>query len=586
MSPRIMGLPCELRDVGSRMSSFFHCRFLLFSTRKTMHSESRFSLSTLPWFLGPLLFGCLALYLGQDANWDLRNYHLYNAYAFLFHRNDFDVLPAQVATFYNPLLYIPFYELVTRASPRMVGFLLGAAQGLNFPILIGIARRTLSRDTLSWWRYYLVGLIGVLGAGNIAETGTMFADNLLSLLILGSLWLLLANYRHLTERRMSHAFRLIGFAGYMMGMAAGLKQPAAIFAVGWCLAFWVIPVSFARRISLAFFFGIGVLAGFATTGGYWMYTLWQRFANPLFPYFNQVFHSPMASTASYRDTRFLPTGLKDALLYPFRMVIDPRCTGEIFFRDIRFALFCAVFAVALFYITREAVTHRRLLRDEVKSGSANQMLRYNRLFLLAGGLIAYAVWLKLFGIYRYLLPLEMLAPLGIYLLITTFPWRPWLHNAAMILCAVLMVATLRPGNWGRVNWGTSYFGFVPPPLQNPDQAMVLMTGVAPMAYAIPFFSRTVRFVRIQSYFTGPSDTPNGYDVFMRDLIAKHHGPLYVLYQSYEKETGGKALDAYGMAIDQDSCKELRPHIEEHLKSHLVFCTLLKKQALKKEGNNQ
>jgi hypothetical protein len=30
-------------------------------------------------WLVPLLFGLLAALLGQDDNWDMRNYHLYNA---------------------------------------------------------------------------------------------------------------------------------------------------------------------------------------------------------------------------------------------------------------------------------------------------------------------------------------------------------------------------------------------------------------------------------------------------------------------------------------------------------------------------
>jgi hypothetical protein len=41
------------------------------------------------------VFGALALALGQDGNWDLRNYHWYNAYAFITNRLMFDVGAAQ-----------------------------------------------------------------------------------------------------------------------------------------------------------------------------------------------------------------------------------------------------------------------------------------------------------------------------------------------------------------------------------------------------------------------------------------------------------------------------------------------------------
>jgi hypothetical protein len=548
-----------------------------------VHSDSRFSLSTLPWLLGPLLFSCLSLYLGQDANWDLRNYHFYNAYSYLFHRFDFDVVPAQIATFYNPLLYVPFYKLVTNFSPQVVGCILGAIQGLNFPILIGIARCTVSRDTLSWWWYYPVALIGVLGAANISETGTLFADNLVSLLILSSLWLFMANYRFLTERKMSDAFRLIGFGGLLVGAAVGLKQPAGIFAVGYCLAFLVIPVSFWRRIFLAFFFGLGVLAGIAASGGYWMYSLWTRFANPLFPYFNQYFQSPMATFADYRDARFLPAGLQDTLLFPFLIVMDPLRTGEISFRDLRFVVFSVVLILALLFLIWQILRHHKVFREAVKIGSSAEMLRYKWLFLLSGSLFAYGVWLKLFGVYRYLLPLEMLAPLGILLLIKTFPWRPIVQNCTIFFCAIVILVTLQPGNWGRVAWGEKYFGVEPPPLTDPARTMVLMTGVDPTAYVIPFFPETVRFVRIQSYFTGPTDNPNGFDLHMRDLISKQRGPLYVLYRAYEKDASVEALNAYGLAIDSESCKELRPHIEEHLKFPLNFCALTRMDTTRGKG---
>ncbi|MDR3629660.1 MAG: hypothetical protein P4L42_04925 [Desulfocapsaceae bacterium] len=547
-----------------------------------IQSDTRFSLTTLPWFIGPLFFGCLALFLGQDANWDLRNYHFYNAYSFLFNRFDFDVVPAQLATFYNPLLYVPFYKLVTSVPPMVVGFVMGAVQGLNFPILIGIVRCTAGPQRESWWRSYLVAAVGVLGAGNISETGTMFADNLLSLLVLGVLWLFLANYRFMTERKMSDAFRLLGFGGFLMGAAAGLKQTAVIFPVGWCLALLIIPTSFWRRIFLAFFFGIGVLAGIASTGGFWMYGLWVRFANPLFPYFNQIFHSPMASITDYRDARFLPANLLDALLFPFIFLLDPHRTGEISFRDLRFAVFLVVLALALFFLLWRRLRPGQATGMIVKSGSDAERIRFSRFYLLVGALAAYCVWLKLFGIYRYLLPLEMLAPLGILLLIRTFPWRPTLQDWAAALCAVLILATLQPGNWGRVAWGKAYFGFKTPPLKDPANAMVLMTGLDPISYVIPFFPQTVRFLRIESYFTKPKDIPNGFDLRMQKLIADHRGPLYVLYHGPAAESA-EVLSRFNLIIEPDSCTESIPHIEEHQKYFLGFCEL-KRNSPSEEGD--
>ncbi len=69
----------------------------------------------------PFIFGALAVGMGQDANWDLRNYHFYNAYAFLTGRFGRDLLPSQTPYFYNPLLDVPFYLLATHLPARVVG---------------------------------------------------------------------------------------------------------------------------------------------------------------------------------------------------------------------------------------------------------------------------------------------------------------------------------------------------------------------------------------------------------------------------------------------------------------------------------
>lgn len=530
----------------------------------------------LPWVAGPLFFGLFALALGQDANWDLRNYHLYNPFAFLHHRLDYDVVPAQVANFYNPLLYIPFYGAVMHLPPKVVGFLLGAVQGLNFPILLGIIRCVLPADSaMPRWHWYLIALIGMLGAANISELGTMFADNLISLPVLAAVWLLLAQYRHLVAAAPSRrALLTVAVAGLLMGMAAGLKQPSAIFAVGWCVALLVLPLPMPRRIWLAFLFGGGVLAGIGLTGGYWLYELWSRYANPLFPYFNRFFRSPMASLADYRDIEFLPPTLIEALLLPFLILLDPYRSGEIFFRDLRFPLLYVLLVAAGLYALR---------RLPGRHDSAEPRQGF---FLLAGIVAAYAVWMRIFGIYRYLVPLEMLAPLAIWLLIDRFPWRQVTRQRVALGCGLLLLVTLYPGNWGRVAWGEDYFGVEVPELAEPKHTMVLLTGREPLAYLIPFFPPAVRFVRIESYFTGPSETPNGFDRRMEELIADHRGPLYVIYRLGEGKESEKALRAYGLISDPAACELLRPHIEKHLKAPLAFCPVRRMNGVNQGGTGQ
>ncbi len=40
--------------------------------------------------------------------------------------------------------------------------------------------------------------------------------------------------------------------------------------------------------------GVGITLAFALTAGPWMALMFERYGNPLFPYFNDVFRSPWA----------------------------------------------------------------------------------------------------------------------------------------------------------------------------------------------------------------------------------------------------------------------------------------------------
>ena len=72
------------------------------------------------------------LVLGQDANWDLQNYHFYNAWAYVHDRLGWDLAPAQLQTFHNPLVDLPFYAMVAADwPPRWISFALALPAGIG-----------------------------------------------------------------------------------------------------------------------------------------------------------------------------------------------------------------------------------------------------------------------------------------------------------------------------------------------------------------------------------------------------------------------------------------------------------------------
>jgi hypothetical protein len=196
-------------------------------------------------------------------------------------------------------------------------------------------------------------------------------------------------------------------------------------------------------------------------------------------------------------------------------------------------------------------------------------------YLFVFGLLSYLIWLMLFGIYRYLIILEMLAPIGIWWLWHRLFGKQSFFLKGAFACMLFLLFSTHPGNWERVSWGSDYFGVPVPRMEDPDHTLVLMAGTEPMAYVIPFFPKSVRFLRIQSYFTGPSDAPNQFDKQMQALVRNHTGPVYALYRSFEEKAAVSALAAYDLLLDEAQCSPFRPHIESHLKFPLLFCNVMK-----------
>jgi len=106
--------------------------------------------------IGCLIFGCYSLLAGQDVNWKLRNYHLYNAYAFVYDGIGFDYAPAGIQTYLNPLLDLPYFYLSRIPSPAQYGFIFGMLQGLNFWIIYEISRLFIP------WRFQVPNAMGLM----------------------------------------------------------------------------------------------------------------------------------------------------------------------------------------------------------------------------------------------------------------------------------------------------------------------------------------------------------------------------------------------------------------------------------------
>ncbi len=508
-------------------------------------------------FLGAIVLGSggLGLALGKDAGWDLLNYHWYNPYAFLHDRMGFDVAVAHHATYYNPLIDVPFYVLATALSSWVAIFFLGALQGLNAVPLYLIGRAAL-RGVNARWGAAILAFVCMTGSTVLALTRAACYDNILTILIFAGLAVLIVAHDRLAAGGRA-ALGFAGLAGLLAGSAVGLKLVEGFFALGVGAALLAIPGRARTRLERLFAFGAGGVLGVILFGGYWFFVLARETGNPLFPYFNDIFRSPLILEASHRDTRFVPHGILAALTFPFRFSFDHRVADDMPFHDFRvLAAYVTVIAASVLWaVGRQA-------RDPLVSKDAARVL-----FVFAGA--SYAAWIAMFAIYRYIVGFEMLAPLLVFAAagLMPLPPRARLAAAAAVLLAATTASSYRLHKGPPL--GDPYVQVKGIAILNPARAMVLTTGLGePTAFMIPSLPPEIPVLRIHGYLAGPGDG-SALTATMQARVRAHQGELYLLAPFVDGDATAGAVAAYGLVLEEARCAT----VTTNLSGPYRFCPL-------------
>jgi hypothetical protein len=407
-----------------------------------------------------------SLVLGLDNNWDLLNYHLYNPWAILENRWGIDHHPGNEPGFLNPLLDLIVYPLATMVPDRVGGAILGAFQGFAFLALFVAAREAIGGSARS--SAALIATVGgATSAMTISEIGTTFGDLTTAVLVLAALALALRACTRPDARRLP--WRL-GVAGALVGIATGFKLTNGLFALG-LAAGAVLAVPGPRWRTLSWLLAPATL-GLLATHGWWSAFLWSHYGSPVFPFANELFQSAWYGT--FTPLRFFPPTLGEALFYPFYFGFNHR-TAEVPFRDLRMAAAYTatpLLAVLLFARTRLA-SPPPAFAPPVRAS----------VFLIAFMAVAYGVWLRAFAIERYIVVLEMLAPLAAILLLGNLV-APRTRNLLALAFVGALIVTTHPANWRRAPWDGDRWSR----LRNfevPSAGSAVIVGAHPLAFLAP-----------------------------------------------------------------------------------------------------
>ena len=497
----------------------------------------------------------LAVHLGPDASWDLRNYHIYNPFALLYKPPGRDLVPAQMQSFLPPTLDLLPYWLRWRLNghPNLLDAILSLPEALAaiLAFRIGLELLPPGQGVARRWPLVLLALLlGLTGAAGLPTIGTSMSEMPAGCGILAGLLLLLRALRQ--ERPWRWACLA---AGALFGAALGLKLTLVPFALaGSAMAVLCLPGDPLARIRHSAALGVGVAAGAALTGGAWWLYVYHRTGNPIFPYYNDVFRSPLVPPIAWEDGRFWPHGWAHRLLFPFYWGFEKnRRVTELVMRDPRLAF--AMIALACWL----AGAVRRRGRAAGRAGVAFA------LFMALG----YALWEWEFAIFRYIAPLELLS--GFLLLLAMRPWlqrpsRRWLPLAGLALvCAVTLPFTRYP-HWDRAAPNGQAASVVVPAM--PPDSMVLLLTADPMSYIAAFTDPRIRFVGVSNNLLRPGDT-SGLARQVEAAVRAHAGPLWGLEIADPTGRSDAALAYYGLRRG-DGCSMILSNLEG---PQVRFCPL-------------
>ncbi|WP_143435243.1 hypothetical protein [Henriciella aquimarina] len=493
------------------------------------------------WLAG---FGVFSMMMPRDASFDVLHYHLHNGWAVLNGRAGQDLAPAEMHSFLNPLWQVFVWQLIELLPGRAVAFVLGVLQGLILPALYALTRRLLDRagsrpSLVTVLAICLVGFSGEMQFGLMASARN---DAVCAAVFLGALVLLLP------ERTGGAGVLPLALASLLMGALFGLKPTNGVYVLFFAIAIMIMADGWSARLRAAGICALAGLAGILLTGGAWAWHLYEAYGNPIFPQLNTFFDAPLGPDTAFRDNRYLPGGVGEAMLRPFVFLFDGALVNEHHFFDPRLQIgYVAAFGMLGLVAARPG-----------KAWPAGR----EAVALSVGLIVSLLAWSLVFSIARYYSAGWLIGPAMFALFVAMLrpawlghAWAPFVSlGVAAALFATTQLAELRRVPWQ--GWSEPYVTAEVPAMPGLDHAVIAFSGGYPSAFLAPFFPQTAQMTHLVPQEWSAPALAN-YRGQIRDLIAEPGRPLYVVIVDTEghfTETVEKLMRIEHVTVETGACK--------------------------------
>ena len=501
-----------------------------------------------------------------EVLWDFGNYHYYNAWAFLNDRLNFDIVPASINTFFNPLLDLPLYFIIEYLNDNLI--ISCALQGIWFGLLLFVFFKFAS---LFFDINNVKGICLIIVATTIAATGqaawfqagTSSGEIQIAILAFVSLYIIFRMIKFSTEQKW-WKFLL---SGLILGCALGLKPTIIYICIASGLSLIFCYKCLSNPLKFIVLFAVGGLLGYLITNGWWMYKLWDLYGNPFFPFLNGIFKSEYFDDFNYTDKRFIPP-FKYMPIFPYIWMTEKYSTCETPFYDWRGIVFYTVALLSLGYLL---VKPKRLV----------DLYKNNRLWFMyiVFMLLAYLLWMFIFSIYRYLLVVEMASAIFFVRVIFGFKFKGFRTLLLQGLIAVYLCTNLilipmnQQNNWA---WGGRWYNQKMLEIEGiklPDNTLLRLYNF-PTAFVVPLFAKKTTNLRAVGYMHLNVDYMKGSDFVERgkfrqirdEVVRNHKGPVVSIYRDLRSITQNrkKLYEILKHDLADQSCRKLANSVDDCL----------------------
>ncbi len=496
------------------------------------------------------------MFAGKDVSWDVQNHQLYLPFSWITGRYRSDLFAASGQSYQNPLGYFPVYGLIKLGLPAwVIGVVLSGIHALVVWPIGRLAQLFWPReDDEDFWCRVLALVACCITPIFLIHDGTTSTDPLTGLMVI---WAVALSLERGCERVADR--RLAALCGALLGLATAVKMSNAVFAVTLALL-WIVKWAVGQaNLSRLLAFGAAMMLAFVLAAGPWMLWLWHDFGNPIFPLYNQVFHSPEAPQQPMVMIRFLPNGAFGALRRIWELAtLSSYVCFEGFLPDIR-PLLAVLAGTAALVVLALRGGWRRLATPGVWASPGVQL----GLSLV----VSYALWIRTSGNGRYAIPLFMLT--GLALVRAAQLALPRRSAKALLLTALVLQGAyfLAASDYrmGGTSWDSGpYLAYRVPARLREQPFLHVAIGTQTHASMVMFLNEQGAFTNPIGQMAMPTTGPLG-DRF-EGLLAKWHGRTRLLFddpgasapqrRTLVKESLHDLLYRLGLDVDWSDCESI------------------------------